>query len=109
MSKERALRRASREAEEAKARAARARAVARRAKRREIKRRLTPTLPKRGRVGKMLPRRSTRERTVIAIVFVVVLLGIWTMFDDLTTQIALTAIAILVLPAAVVVAFGRRS
>jgi hypothetical protein len=109
MSKERALRRVAREAEEQAARAARARTVARRAKRRELQRRLTPALPKRRRVGKLFPRRSTSERAIIAIVFAVVLLGIWTLLDDTTTEIALTAIAVLVLPAAVVVAFGRRS
>ena len=49
----------------------------------------------------MFPRRSRNERTIIAIVFAVVVFLIWTQFDDLTTQIALTAVAVLV-------AAGRR-
>ncbi len=109
MSKERALRRAAREAEEATARAARAREVARRAKRREIKRKLTPKLPKRGRVGKLYPRRKPGERVLIAMVFVILLALVWYEFSDLTTRIALTVVLLLVMPAAVVIAFGRRS
>jgi hypothetical protein len=109
MSKERAARRAARETEQQAARASRARQVARRAKRREIKRRLTPTLPKRGRVGKIFPRRSASERFVIGVVFFGLLAFIWYEFDDLGTRIALTAILVLVLPAFVVIAFGRKS
>jgi hypothetical protein len=109
MSKERAVRRAAREAEALAARNARARTVARRAKRREIKRKLTPTLSRRGRVGKMFPRRSTGERTIIALAFAVGVFAIWDLFDDLATRIALTAILVLALPAVVVIAFGRRS
>ncbi len=108
MSKERALRRVAREAEEQAAKAARARQVARRAKRRELKRKLTPACPNVAGSGRCFPRRSRNERTIIAVVFAIVVFLIWTQFDDLTTQIALTAVAALVAPAAVVVAFGRR-
>jgi hypothetical protein len=109
VSKERAARRAVRESEAAAARAARARTVARKAKRRQIARRITPSIPRRGRVGKMFPRRSTGERTLIGFILIAVLLIIWFEIDDLATRIALTAIAVLALPAIIVVAFGRRS
>jgi hypothetical protein len=109
MSKDRALRRAAREAEEQAARALRARQVARRAKRREIRRRLTPRLPKRGRVGKMFPRRTTGQRTAIGVVLVGVIFLIWYNVDDLGARIAMTAVALLAAPAIVVLAFGRRS
>jgi hypothetical protein len=109
VSKERALRRAAREAEEAAARAKRARQVAGRAKRREIKRRLTPRLPKRGRVGKLYPRRTRGQRALIGLVLILLLGLVWYEFDDITTRIAMTIVVLLVLPAAVVIAFGRRS
>jgi hypothetical protein len=109
MSKERALRRAEREATEQAAKSARARKVARKAKQRELARRLKPRLPKRGRVGKLYPRRTPGQRGIIVLVVAAVLGLIWYEFDDITTRIALTAIVLLVLPAAVVIAFGRRT
>jgi hypothetical protein len=109
MSKERALRRAEREAQEQVAREKRARQVARRAKRREIKRRLTPSLPKRGRVGKMAPRRTTGQRTAIVCALAVVIFLIWYNINNLDARIAMTLAAVLVTPAIVVLTFGRRS
>jgi hypothetical protein len=109
MSKDRAVRRAAREAEEQAARAVRARQVARRAKRRELKRRLTPTLPKRGRVGKMMPRRTPAQRAWIGFALAAVLFLIWYVIGDLDTRIAMTAVTLLATPAIVVLAFGRRS
>ena len=108
MSKERALRRAAREAEAAAARAARERAAARRAKRRQLLRKMTPRLPDR-RVGKMFPRRSYGERVMIVTGLLAGVALIWWNFDDLLTRLALTGALIVVLPAIVVIAFGRRS
>jgi hypothetical protein len=108
MSKERAIRRAAREAEQKAARERRARQVARRAKRREIRRRLTPTLPRRGRVGKMFPRRTSGQRAILTGVAAVLVFTIWYEFDDFATRIALTAIVVLALPVIAVLAFGRR-
>jgi hypothetical protein len=108
MSKERAIRRAAREAEERKARERRARQVARRTRRREIRRRLTPTLPRRGRVGKMFPRRTAGQRALLTGVAAVLVFSIWYEFDDLGARLALTAIVVLALPAIAVLAFGRR-
>jgi hypothetical protein len=109
MSKERALRRVAREAEEQAAKAARARKVARKAKQRELARRLTPKLPRRGRVGKLYPRRTKGQRSIVVLVFFALLGFVWYEFDDFTTRIAFTILLLLVLPAAVVLAFGRRT
>jgi len=108
MSKERAVRRAAREAEAAAARVERQRVVARRAKRRQIARRLRPRLPKRGRVGKLYPRRTRAQRSAIVVLFGVAVLLVWLTVDDLGTRIALTAVLLIALPAIVVMALGRR-
>ncbi len=107
MSKERAIRRAAREAEQQAAREARARRIARHDRRRALVRKLTPRLPDR-RVGKMFPRRSRAQRTGITAVTLIVIAGIWLLFDDLATRVALTAALLVALPAIIVVALGRR-
>jgi hypothetical protein len=107
MSKQRAVRRAVREAEAAAARAARERAAARRTRRRAIVRRLTPRLPHR-RVGKLYPRRSRAERTLIVALLALSVFIVWMTVDDLATRIALTATLLIAAPAIVVLAFGRR-
>jgi Flp pilus assembly protein TadB len=108
VSKQRAIRRAEREAEAARARAARERAAARKAKRRQMVRRVMPRRPDR-RVGKLYPRRSYGERVLIALAAVVAVGLIWTYVASFATRIALTATLLIVAPAIIVVAFGRRS
>ncbi len=108
MSKERAVRRAAREAEAAIVRAERQRVAARRAKRREITRRLRPRVPKRGRVGKLYPRRSRAQRSAIVVLFGLAVLVVWLTVGDLSTRIALTIVLLIALPAIVVMALGRR-
>lgn len=108
MSKERAIRRAAREAEAAKVRAAREQALARRAARRRILRRVTHRRPDR-RVGHLYPRRSYGERVLIVLAAAVALAFIWTYVAGLATQIALTAVLAVAAPAIIVLAFGRRS
>jgi hypothetical protein len=108
MSNERAMRRAAREAEETAAKAKRARVVVARARRRAIRRKLSPRRPDRGRVGKLYPRRTWGERAIIALAVLVLGAFIWTYFTDLATRIALLATMLIVLPAVVVLAFGRR-
>jgi hypothetical protein len=107
MSKERAIRRAARQAEAAAARAARERATARRVARRRVLRCLTPRLPDR-RVGRLYPRRTYGERVLIIVAAAVALVLIWTYIDGLTTRIALTVTLAIAAPAIVVLAFGRR-
>lgn len=107
MSKERARRRAVREAEAERARAVRARRVARRQWRRTLLRRLTPRLPDR-RTGRMFARRSRSQRAGVAVLSIAVLGAIWFLVDDLGLRLALIMLLLLVLPAVVVIAFGRR-
>ena len=108
MSKERAIRRAAREAQAAKARAARERAVARKTRRRQMLRRVTPRRPDR-RVGKLYPRRSYGERVLIVLATAVAIWLIWSYVASFATRIALTATLVIVAPAIIVLAFGRRS
>lgn len=107
MSKERARRRAAREAEAAQRRVVRQQQLARQARRRALVRRLTPTV-RRGRIGR-LPRRTRGERAAIVLSTVAAIMLIWSLVDDLALRIALVALLLLVLPAIVVIALGRRS
>jgi Flp pilus assembly protein TadB len=108
VSKQRAIRRAEREAEAAKARAARQRVAARKTKRRQMLRRVTPRRPDR-RVGKVYPRRSYGERVLIVLAAAVAIWLIWSYVASFATRIALTATLVIVAPAIIVLAFGRRS
>src|SRR4051794_4011132 len=108
MSKERARRRAEREAASEIARARRERELGRRARRRAIVRKITPRRPDR-RVGKLYPRRSRAERWAAIIVFALLTWLIWTFFEDLATRVALTVALALATPVVMVVAFGRRT
>ncbi|MEU4378067.1 hypothetical protein [Micromonospora echinofusca] len=107
MSKERARRRAAREAEAARQRVVRERRVARRSRRRALLRRMTPSL-RRGRTGR-LPRHSRGERAAIVLLTLAAMMLIWTFVDDLALRIALVVLLLLVLPAIVVIALDRRT
>ncbi|MFJ6196388.1 hypothetical protein [Micromonospora sp. NPDC092111] len=106
MSKERARRRAAREAEVARERVVRQRKLARRQRRRALVRRVTPQF-RRGRTGR-LARRSRGERAAIVGLTGAALLLIWTFVDDLALRLALVVLLLLVLPAVVVIALDRR-
>lgn len=108
MSKERARRRALRQAEEERQRAVRARRVARRQRRRTLLRRLRPRLPGR-RTGRLFARRSRGERAAVFVLSLAALAVIWLVVDDLALRLALIALLILVLPAVVVIALDRRT
>jgi Flp pilus assembly protein TadB len=108
VSKERARRRAVREAEAAVARARRARAVARRERRRAFVRRLTPRLPDR-RTGRLFARRNRAQRAVVGALTVLAALLVWLLVDSLALRLALITVLLLALPALVVIAFGRRT
>jgi hypothetical protein len=107
VSKERARRRAAREAELARERAARRRRVARRERRRLLVRRLTPRWRRRG-TGR-LARHTRTERAAIVLLTVAALILIWSLVDDLALRIALVVLLLLVLPAIVVIALDRRT
>jgi len=108
VSKERARRRAEREAAAAKIRAARAAKVARRERRRALLRRITPRLPDR-RTGRLYARRSRAERAGIAVLTAGALLMIWTLVDSVPVRIGLTALLLLAMPALVVLVLDRRT
>ncbi|MFI9640083.1 hypothetical protein ACIG87_08445 [Micromonospora sp. NPDC051925] len=106
MSKERARRRAVREAAAARDRVVRQRKLARRQRRRALVRRVTPQW-RRGRTGR-LARRSRGERAAIVGLTGAALLLIWVFVDDLALRMALVVLLLLVLPAIVVIALDRR-
>ncbi|MEU6075180.1 hypothetical protein [Micromonospora sp. NPDC047074] len=107
MSKERARRRAAREAEATRDRQARERRAARRARRRALVRRVTPSLRRR-RTGRLL-RHSRGERAAIVMLTLAAITLIWTFVDDLALRIGLVVLLLLVLPAIVVIALDRRT
>lgn len=107
MSKERARRRAVRQAEAEAERAVRRRRVARRERRRAVVRRLTPKV-RRGRTGR-LARHTRGERAAIVLLTGAALVGIWYFVDDLALRLALVVLLLLVLPAIVVIALDRRT
>jgi hypothetical protein len=121
MSKERALRRAAREAEAERERVRRSRRTQRAGRRRALLRRLTPArrttrrrallrrLTPARRTGRLYARRGYAQRVVIALATVAVLAFVWWQFDDLATRLALTALVAVAAPAAVVLTFGRRT
>ncbi|MFC7548484.1 hypothetical protein [Plantactinospora sp. GCM10030261] len=107
MSKERARRRAAREAEQARQRSVRARRAARRRRIRGILRAVTPRLPRR-RTARLGGRsRVERAGIVVGGAFGAVL--IWLLVDDLALRVALFLVLLLALPAIVVIALGRRT
>lgn len=86
----------------------RARAVSRRQRRRALLRRLTPRLPDR-RTGRIFVRRSRGERAGVVVLSLTALAVIWLLVDDLALRLGLIALLLLVLPAVVVIALGRRT
>jgi hypothetical protein len=104
VSRERALRRAAREAEQLKLRQRRARSEARRAGRRRIATRVRGMRPGRtGRIG----RRNRSQRAVIVLSLIVGLLLIWTQADSTALSVGLSLLLVLALPVLVVLAFDR--
>ncbi|MBQ1050338.1 hypothetical protein KBX50_17905 [Micromonospora sp. C51] len=106
MSKERAQRRAAREAEAARQRVLRERATARRTRRRALVRRVVPTV-RRGRTGR-LPRYSRGERATIVALTLAAITLIWVLVPDLALRVGLILLLLLVLPVIVVIALDRR-
>jgi Flp pilus assembly protein TadB len=105
MSKERALRRAAREAQAQKARVRRERA----ARRRALLRRLRPTPPRRRRSGRLPSRLSRAERAAITVGSLAAVTFVWLLVDGLSTRIALTALIALCAPVMFVLTLDRRT
>jgi hypothetical protein len=106
VSRQRAIRRAAREAEAARQRARRERAQARAGRRRALIGRLTPH---RGRTGRLYARRALAQRLAIGLVAALAVAFVWWRFDDLATRLALTVVIAVAAPAAVVLTFDRRT
>jgi Flp pilus assembly protein TadB len=105
VSKERALRRAEREAAEAVRRRKIDRAEARRSKFRRVRRKLTP---RPGRTGR-LRWHSRGQLAVIAVVTVLALLAIWLLAPTTALAVLLTILTVMALPVLVTIAWDRRS
>jgi Flp pilus assembly protein TadB len=105
MSKERARRRAEREAARAAAEAARLRRLRRRQRWAALVRRLTP---RRRRRAWGLGRRSPAQRAIIAGVGILLLLPVWFLVDSWPNRIGLSVLVLLLLPVVAVVAFDRK-
>jgi hypothetical protein len=106
VSRERALRRAAREAATQRRLAHHERARERAARRRALLRRVRP---RRGRTGRLYARRALAQRIGIALVAALAVGFVWWQFDDLTTRLALTVVIAVAAPAAVVLTFDRRA
>jgi len=106
MSKERARRRAEREAIALLERARRERKTQRRLRRRAVARRLVPKRP--GRTGKLFARRTRAQRATIAIGVILALILVWTLIDSLSTRLGLTAFVLVATPILVVLTLDRR-
>jgi hypothetical protein len=107
VSKERARRRAEREALALADRARRERKARNRARRRAVARRLVPRV-RLGRTGKISPRSTRAQRASVATGVAVVLILVWTLVHSLSTKIGLTAIVAVATPAVVVLTMDRR-
>jgi Flp pilus assembly protein TadB len=105
VSKERARRRAEREAAQAVAAAKRQRLDARRARRRSLMKRLTP---RRRRTAWGLGRRSPGQRAAVAGVGIGLLLLVWYFVEPLSGRIALSLLILLALPVFAVISFDRK-
>jgi hypothetical protein len=105
MSKERARRRAEREAARAAEQAVRLRRERRRRRWAALVRRVTP---RRRRSAWGLGRRSPGQRSVIIGVGALALLAVWVLIDSLSTRIGLTVLVLLLLPVVAVVSFDRK-
>ncbi|WP_066362088.1 hypothetical protein [Herbidospora mongoliensis] len=112
MSKERAIRRAEREAEKARLAEERARREARSARLRDLRGRITAVLPKPVRVarqGGVLARRRRAQNAVMAMLFVLVQVIAWLTLGTVMARLAVLAVSILIVPVLVTVLFDRRS
>ncbi|MFC4532863.1 hypothetical protein [Sphaerisporangium dianthi] len=112
MSKERARRRAEREAENARQAALRAEREARKARRRRLRARLAAAVPRPVRVarqGGLIARRHRAQNTVVAVLFVLVQVIAWLLLDGWAARVGVLVLSILMLPVLVTVIFDRRS
>ncbi|MCG5212451.1 hypothetical protein [Streptosporangium sp. KLBMP 9127] len=112
MSKERARRRAAREAERARAAEVSAAREARRARRRRFRGRLAALLPRPIRVvrqGGVLARRRRAQNGVVAVLFLIIQLIAWLLLSSWAAWFGVLVLSLLLLPMLVTLVFDRRS
>ncbi|MFG1695665.1 hypothetical protein [Nonomuraea sp. NPDC049309] len=109
MSKERARRRAEREAERARAIRANEERQARRARRRALIARLTPRPVRIRRQGGLLARRHRAQNAVVALGFLLVQVVAWLVWGSLLASFAVLVLSLLFVPVVVTLAFDRRT
>jgi len=107
VSKERAQRRAIRQAEAEATRAARERSRRRAERRRAALRRLRPRRPA-GRTGRLYARRPPAQRAAIATAALGVLGLTWLLVDSLAVRVGITVLVAVTAPALIVISFDRR-
>ncbi|MFF5204568.1 hypothetical protein [Streptosporangium sp. NPDC000396] len=113
MSKERARRRAEREAEQARQAALRAEREARLARRRERVGRVVALLPRRPvRIavqGGIMARRRRAQNGLVAVLFVIVQVIAWLLWSSWTARLGVFVLSVLFAPLFVTLVFDRRS
>ncbi|MFI7704842.1 hypothetical protein [Nonomuraea sp. NPDC049480] len=109
MSKERARRRAEREAERARAIRANEERQARQARRRALLTRLTPRPVRVARQGGLLARRHRAQNAVVALGFLLVQAIVWLLWGSLFASFAALVLSLLLVPVVVTLAFDRRT
>ncbi|MFG1701903.1 hypothetical protein ACFLIM_01795 [Nonomuraea sp. M3C6] len=108
MSKERARRRAEREAERARAIRANEERQARKARRRALVARLTPRPVRFYRQGGLIARRHRAQNVVVALGFLLVQAIVWLVWGSFTLSLAVFVFSLLLAPVVVTLAFDRR-
>ncbi|HEX4816763.1 MAG TPA: hypothetical protein VFV66_28820 [Nonomuraea sp.] len=108
MSKERARRRAAREAERARAIRANEERQARRARRRALVARLVPRPVRVRRQGGLLARRHRAQNAVVGAAFLLVQALAWLLWGSLLASFAVLILSLLLMPVVVTLAFDRR-
>ncbi|MEU4325020.1 hypothetical protein [Nonomuraea dietziae] len=109
MSKERARRRAVREAERERAARLNAERMARRSRRRALAARLTPRPVRFARQGGLLAHRQRAQNGVVALLFVIVQLLTWMLWSSWQASLAVFVLSLLFVPVIVTLAFDRRT
>ncbi|MEO3790035.1 hypothetical protein ABGB14_07465 [Nonomuraea sp. B10E15] len=108
MSKERARRRAEREAERARAIRANELRQARRARRRALLGRVVPRPARIARQGGLLARRRRAQNAVVALGLLLVQLIVWLVWGSPPLSFGVLVLSLLLTPVVVTLAFDRR-
>lgn len=108
MSKDRARRRAVREAERRHAIRLNERRQARAARRRAVLGRLTPRPVRLARPGGLLARRRRAQNAVVALGFVLVQVLVWLLWGSPLVSFGAVVLSLLLIPVVVTLAFDRR-